>query len=567
MVRALTILAAAVVLTVDLAAAQQPRPNAPLRPRRDRPAEAMATGTARLAGRVVAADTGRPLKRARVSVQVTEGRFSKTAITDENGRFSVPNLPAGKYSVSATKTGYVTMAAGQRRALRSGIPIELGDGRAVTNIDLRLPRGGVITGRIRDEDDEPLARATVRVMRFQYQRGERRLVPAGSDQTDDRGEYRVFGLPPGEFVVTAVAGTFERFARTSAGDALVPEADEPLNYAPTYYPGVTSVAEASRVAVGAGQEQTGIDFSLLLVPTARVRGVVSAPAGGPAVRARVLLIPDEAGGALRGPGYRAATDTDLTFTIESVPPGRYVAVANAGGGREVSPLFAGQSITVSGSDIDGLVLTLTSGATMSGIVRFEGVGRPVDSTENAGVGLVPFDQSFGGAGNTSVNADGTFRLANIPPGRHALRVRAPKGWTVKSATLDGRDVNEEIFDVKGAQTISGVEIVLSDRAAGISGMVKADGDPAGTTVILFPVDSARWVPQSRSIVTAQVDREGRYAIDGLPAGDYMISAIEDVEPGEWFDPAFLQAISSSAARIALNEGARETRDLRLTAIP
>lgn len=567
MVRTLTLLAAAALLSGDLAAAQQPRPNAPLRPRRDRPAETAAAGTARLAGRVIAADTGRPLKRARVSIQLTEGRLTKAAVTDENGRFTVPSLPAGKYSVSATKTGYVTMAAGQRRALRAGIPIELRDGQTITSIDLRLPRGGVITGRIRDEEDEPLARATVRVMRFQYLRGERRLVTAGSDQTDDRGEYRVFGLPPGEYVVTAVVGAFERSVRTSAGDALPPESDEPLNYAPTYYPGVTAVTEAGRVAVGAGQEQTGIDFSLVLVPTARVRGVVAAPGAGAAVRARVMLLPDEAGGALRAPGYRAGTDADMTFTIETVPPGRYVAVANAGGGRDAAPLFARQSVTVSGTDIEGLVLTLTAGATLSGVVRFEGVGAPVESTQTVSVGLLAFDQSMAGTENARVNPDGTFRLGNIPPGRHALRVRTPKGWTVKAATLDGRDVGDEVFDLKGAQTIAGVEIVLSGRAAQIAGVVKADGDATGTTVIVFPADSARWVPQSRSILTAQVDRDGRYTVDGLSAGEYLIAAIEDVEQGEWFDPAFLQAISGGAARVALDEGSRETKDLTLTAIP
>jgi len=567
MARTLTILAAAAALAADLAVAQQPRPNPPLRPRRDRPAESTAVGTARLAGRVVAADTGRPLKRARVSVQLSEGRLTKAAVTDENGRFSVSSLPAGKYSVSATKTGYVTMAAGQRRALRSGIPVELGDGQAITNIDLRLPRGGVITGRINDEDGEPLARATVRVMRFQYLRGERRLVPAGSDQTDDRGEYRVFGLPPGEYVVTAVVGTFERFMRTTSGDALPPESDEPLNYAPTYYPGVTAATEAGRVVVVAGQEQAGIDFALLLVPTARVRGMVTAPGSGAGEGVIVMLMPDEAGGALRAPPYRARPGPDLAFTIEAVPPGRYVAVASTRGVRDIEPLFARQNITVSGTDIEGLVLTLTPGATITGTVRFEGSGAPVESSRNVNVGLMTFDQSITGTGNTSVNSDGTLHMRNIPPGRHALRVGTPKGWTVKAATLDGRDVADEIFDVKGGQTITGLEIVLSDRAAQVAGIVKADGDATGTTVILFPADSARWVPQSRSILTAQVDREGRYTIEGLPPGDYLISAIEDAEPGEWFDPAFLQAISGGAARIALNEGSRETKDLKLLQVP
>jgi uncharacterized protein (DUF2141 family) len=563
--------AAAVVAAIDLASAQQPSPNPPLRPRRDRPAKAAATGTAQLAGRVIAADTGRPLKRARVSVQSfsigVQGlveRVTKTAVTDDNGRFSIPNLPEGKYSVSATKTGYVTMSAGQRRPLRPGTEIELGVGQAITNLDLRLPRGGVITGRIRDEDGEPLARAMVRVMRFQYLPGGRQLVRVQSDQTDDRGEYRVFGLPPGEYVVTAVAGAFERFGRTGASD--FPEPDEELNYAPTYYPGVTSVFEAARVTVGAGQEHAGVDFSLLLVPTARVRGVIAGSSADTGERATVMLIPEEAGDARRAASYRARPATDSTFTIEMVPPGRYLAVAMAG--APAGRLYAMQSVVVSGDDIDGLALTLAPGGTIGGVIRFEGVGGPMAAEmSKVRIGLGPVEPMFTGRGTTLTESDGTFRVSDVPPGRQVLRISPPKGWTVRSATLDGRDITEEILDVKAGQTITGIEVLLSDRGAQIGGAVKADGDAVGSTVVIFPADSDQWVPQSRRIRVAQVDREGRYSIDGLPAGDYLIAAIEDVEPGEWFDPTFLQAIAEGAARIALDEGTRATKDLKLTPIP
>lgn len=572
MVRALTILTAAAVLAGDLTAAQE-RPNAPLRPRRDRPAASTATGTARLAGRVIAADTGRPLKRARVSVNRSlepgetyqDARVSRIAVTDENGRFTVSNLPAGKYSVSATKTGYVTMASGQRRALRPGLPIELADGQAVTDIDLRLPRGGVITGRIRDEDGEALARATVRVMRFLYVRGERQLVSTEGDQTDDRGEYRVFGLPPGEYVVSAVSGGSDRGPRRSLSDFGPFEPEDPLNYAPTYYPGFTSVGEAARVTVGAGQEQTGIDFSLILVPTARVRGVISGMSPEAPGRTMVMLIQEELSGARRAPNFRAPVGADSTFTIDMVPPGRYLAVATAG--PPADRLYAMQSVTVSGTDVD-VALTLAPGGTVSGTVRFEGAPATDAERANFGVRLEPLDAIFfgPGGGTNRTEAVGAFRASGVPPGRQILRVSPPKGWTFKSATLEGRDISEETLDVKAGQAITGIEVVLSDRGAQIGGTVKADGDVVGSSVVIFPSESNQWLPQSRRIRIAQVDREGRYALDALPAGDYLISAIEDVEPGEWFDPAFLQAISGGATRISLNEGARETKDLKLTTI-
>jgi hypothetical protein len=250
-----------------------------------------------------------------------------------------------------------------------------------------------------------------------------------------------------------------------------------------------------------------------------------------------------------------------------VPPGNYLAVAMAG--APASRQYAIQNLVVSGDDIDGLALTLAPGATIAGVIRFEGAAVPMAAEmARIGIGVRPLDPlSFGGSGTTLKESDGTFRVSGVPPGRHVLRVGPPKGWTVTSVMLEGRDISEEILEVKVAQAITGVEVILSDRGAQIAGAVKADGDVSGSTVIIFPADSERWVPQSHRIRTAQVDREGRYALEGLPAGDYLIAAVEDVEQGEWFDPEFLQAISSGAARIALDEGARQTKDLKLLQVP
>jgi len=283
----------------------------------------------------------------------------------------------------------------------------------------------------------------------------------------------------------------------------------------------------------------------------------------------VMLNSEDTTVARRTTSHRGRIAPDSTFTIDMVPPGRYLAVAIAGGWADRR--YAVQSVTVSGQDIDGLALTLAPGATVSGIIRFEGAsGSMAAEMGNIGIGLDSIDALFfGGGGNSSTRkeASGTFRAEGVPPGRQVLRISPPRGWTVRSATLEGRDITEDILDVKAGQTITGIEVVLSDRGAQIGGAVKADGDVVGLTVVIFPADSDQWVPQSRRIRVAQIDREGRYTLDGLPAGDYLIAAIEDVEQGEWFDPAFLQAISGGAARVALNEGSRETKDLKLTAIP
>src|SRR5262249_4812960 len=252
-------------------------------------------------------------------------------------------------------------------------------------------RGGVITGRLGDEDGEPLPRALVSVQRYHYVRGERQLTTAGSDQTDDRGQYRVFGLPPGEYYVSAsAAGLGDPIGRglqlalgAGAGrggrggpNALpafgVPDQAEQTGYAPSYYPGVVSAAEAGKVTLAPGQEVAGIDFQIQLVPLAKVTGIV----GGAQDVASILLVPQEASvglGRLVGLTLVGRAGADGAFTTANVPPGRYTAVARSGG-RSGDPRTAMQTVVVNGQNVDGVTLILQPGVTVSGNITVESSG-------------------------------------------------------------------------------------------------------------------------------------------------------------------------------------------------
>ena len=343
------------------------------RPQRD---VAVATGTGVIAGRVVVADTGRPVKRARVTV--AGGGRPRAATTDDQGRFRITALPPGTYSVTATKTGFVDGVFGQRRALRTGTPIELADAQQRADVDLKLSRGGVITGRVLDEDGEPLARAMVTVLRQQYRGGEKQLTPSGADQSDDRGQFRIFGLPPGDYFVSARAGGVEQIVRQLAGPGRggPEQAPESTGYAATYYPGVIAAGDATRVKLTASQELAGIDFQLQIVPLATVKGVV---VGGGAA---VILVPEEGsslggrggrggfGAALLGGGLRSATRQDGTFSIANVTPGKYTIIARADLGPNGGPRTASQPLVVAGEEVN-VVLTPAPGVVLSGSVTFE----------------------------------------------------------------------------------------------------------------------------------------------------------------------------------------------------
>ena len=194
--------------------------------------------------------------------------------TDEQGRFELKELVGGRYTVTASKGGFVSLQYGQRRPSERGTPVDLPAGQTLEKVVIGLPRGSVIAGRIVDEFGEPLTGAQVMVQRYTYVNGVRQLRQAGQgDRTDDQGAFRVFGLPPGEYYVSATL-------RDDRGPRFNNDDDVPSSgYAPTYYPGTTSAAGAQRVTVNLGEEVGGVTFGLTLVPLARVSGRVVGPAG------------------------------------------------------------------------------------------------------------------------------------------------------------------------------------------------------------------------------------------------------------------------------------------------
>src|SRR5690242_20750766 len=167
------------------------------------PGRTAKTGTGRLRGRITAADSGGIVRRAQVRISSPD-IGSKTALTDAQGRYEFRDLPAGRFNVSVSKSGFVTMQYGQSRPFEPGHPIELVEAQVMEKADVALPRGSVVSGRILDEFGEPVADANVTAMRMQYSGGRRRLVPSGrASTTNDLGQFRLFGLPPGEYYVSA----------------------------------------------------------------------------------------------------------------------------------------------------------------------------------------------------------------------------------------------------------------------------------------------------------------------------------------------------------------------------
>ncbi len=544
----------------------------------------------RIMGRVLAADTGRPVKRARVFISAAELPGGRGVLTDENGVFDLTELPAGRYTLSVSKSGFVSLSYGQRRPLQAGTPLQLGEGQQLKGVDFQLPRGSVIGGRVLDEDGEAMPGIPVRVMRYQYQQGERRLTPAGSAQTDDRGQFRVWGLMPGEYYVSAVARNFNApggggrgpgrggwagapFAggpavsggRAGAGLSSQPDDPEQLAYAPTYFPGVASVAEARAIPLGLSQEILDINFNMLLVRAARVSGHVVNPDGTAATNGNVNLTADSTGTGQIAANLGGRIQWDGAFSIPNVPPGRYILRAR-GNDRE-TPRYALQPISVNGQDLDALTVILSTGATITGTVTFQGASQPPDATQVRITAPSTDQGALGPQPNARADKDGHFSLSGVPAGAHLIRSNGNlRGWTLKSVRVAGREVTDTPVGVRGGETLANVEVVFTDRITEISGTITtAQGTPVPDyTVLAFSSDRSLWRPQSRQIMTARPDQNGKYRLRGLPPGEYYVTTVDPAEQGEWFDAAYLDDHRTGAAHVALGEGDARTQDFRVS---
>jgi protocatechuate 3,4-dioxygenase beta subunit len=583
------------------------------RPVRDAAAQAT-TGTATLSG-IIVTDTpaARPVRRALVSLTSTDGLAgARQTLTDDTGAFTFVELPAGRYALSASKPGMVTTAYGAKRPERPGSAIQVAEGQHVSSVRLRMLPGAVIAGTVRDASVQPVAGARVHVMRYRfgYQTGERELASVAGglgEATDDRGHYRIYGLPPGEYVVVVTASQFgprggTAVHQTTAADvqwamrqmtaagrspataAAPPPAGPDVDYAPIFHPGTADQANASVVALDAGQERTDVDVTLLFVPTATLECTVASAAGPAPPSLQVTLIAHNRLGGIPFSGFSSApTQRDGKYVFRGLVPGEYSVMARvrptpAGGPRGAAPpeasaaqpdVFAIERVRVAGSDTS-VSLTLRPGATVSGRLAFDGSAAPPSDLTKARVSLAPVLTGGAvvlGVPAATVDADGRFTFRGVTPARYRINASLPGAgrdpWQATRADVSGEDALDVPFEV-GAGDVGGIVVTFTDRPAELSGTIQdAQGHPAPEFfIIVFARDRAHWLPQSRRIRSARPDSAGRFVFANLPPGQYGLAAVTDVEPNEWFDPAFLRQLEPASIPIALGEGEKKVQDIR-----
>jgi hypothetical protein len=539
-----------------------PGATSPLPPR-DRPPQPQqpgAIGTASIRGRVIRADTGTPVPRATVFLVVQGPADSPTAMTDDRGTYEVSHLAAGRYTVRVSKTGFVTTAYGQRTSINTtGTTIELADQQALTGIDVSLPPGAVIEGRIYDEYGEPVAGAAVQTARRRYSNGERRLVPdAGATSiTDDLGRFRLYGIAAGAHYVSATVNSPSAVNRPTL---LVGTTGSP---SPTFYPGTLSAAEALPVTVTAGQEVAGIAFQMSSAQLATIAVTVRSASGRPIGAGTIAL-------AVNGSMRSSPLRPDGTFSFTNIAPGQYTVTARLSELKEVATM----PVTLSGSDV-ALSLVSRPGSLIKGRFVFDGGTPPANvRPENLRVtiqGAENVTSPIFTSEPSKTNDDWTFELPGVV-GSGVMRysmagatgAAQPSAWALKAVLHRGVDVTDT--PMAFTTDVDDIEIVLTQRVNVITGTLSdAKGDPVrDATVVAFADDAQRWGPRSRYILSGRPNATGQFTIRGLPPGRYLVIGVNYLESGDEQDPEILETLRRKATSLTLAEGESKALDLKLS---
>lgn len=621
-------------------------------------------GTGVIFGQVVDGVSGDPL----ADVIVSPGRSGRAGgsgtpdsaanvfqpvMTGADGRFVFQKLPPGVYPVSASLPGYVPGSVGQGRPSGPTRSLELADGERIGDATIRLWKFAGITGTVLDESGDPAVELNVRAYRRLVVDGRPQIQPGvvQSARTDDRGRFRFARLTPGDYVVvvpltqSTMPGSFYdalmnammtnpaappdwfmdvmmsggetmfQNAPVRVGDVLVssPMASMPTpsetgrssGYRTTYYPSATLSTQASVVSVRAGEERTGIDMQLALVPTVRVSGTVRGPSG-PMGNLAIRMLPaatDSLAAIAELDTAGAIVGADGTFTFLNVPSGQYTLrivraarsemmtrmmagefggppPASAAPAADVTAFFAEQSLAVGETDVTGVSMVMRDAPKVSGRVEFELTPPKTAAQLTAGGGgivFTPVDSALGlhGLGAmdpAKLDADGRFSTLGNAPDKYTIGLGPGRGSAigVKSVTVGGRDVTNAPFEIKDAD-IGDVVIKFSDRTGTVSGVVRgSNGAPAKTaTVVLFPADyrslaRSGLMPGRVQIVAAS--RAGSFLVGNLMPAEYLVVAVDDADVSDNQDSAFFDALARLATRITLGDAEKKTQDLIVAAV-
>ena len=530
---------------------------------------------------------------------ISTGQSRQTVTTASDGRFQFENVKPGTYLLKATLGGYTPAEYGQRGPNGSGMAITVKSGQKMKDASLAMMPGGSVTGRIIDANGEPASRALVQAHKLIYSENGRALVTVQAVPTDDRGEYRLFWLPPGKYYISAtptddrartittliptssdattttlslasasvygavrdlgigpingVIPGIKVTARTGPNGELIEEAA-----APVFYPAAFDVSAAIPVEVRPAGIVTGIDIATRSVRVYRIRGTVIHNVSGTAISPGDLSLLPRSNGPAAQPNRIPQGSDNSHFEIAGVLPGAYNLIASGTSGT--GPAATGiLPIEIQNSNLDNVVLTARPPFAISGRLTVE--GTIVNPAPNRPAFQVQVQPLIAGplTGSTAPVRDDSFLLPAILPGEYRIRVITPPDTYVKSIRFGAQDALRDNLHIEGP-TSEVLEVVVRPNAGRLEGNVTAGRQKLpNAMVILAPGSSLR--QQTALYQTAQTNAEGHFTFSGIAPGSYKVFAWEDIETFAWLDAEFMKAYESSGTDVLIREGDRENIDV------
>jgi hypothetical protein len=473
-------------------------------------------------GTVVNAVSGEPLRYAAISLVGARSQDNNTSLSaDGGGRFSIPALPAGEYTVSATKQGFAPAP-----------PVRVALGGNQGEITIKLVPFGRISGTVVDDAGDPILNASIQMFRAAIQGGRRVIQPAAHAMTNDLGEYHAGSLPPGRYYVSVTAQ---------------PEPDGTA-YARTFYGGGSDIGSASPVELEAGGNQRA-DVRMRPVRSYAVRGTI---VNLPEHMHPYLNIARRGSVLAANEGHATQVDpTTGKFEFRGVTPGDWIVTA--GCFDQGVQLFGTGEVVVSESDAEGLTIAMAKAAELTGTVRAEGTDASKMDVRSVYLALRPARDGTQPAMGTSVKEDGSFSIGGVQPGEYILATRVREPWYVKSVRIGGREIGGDPFTVGAAGADGAFEITLATGGGEVNGTVVDGVAPVLTGFVLL-------LGPGPERVTG-LDREGKFHFGALAPGEYTAYAFSDISQVEYTNTDVMQRFSG--ARISVTEGARQQTELKL----
>lgn len=520
-----------------------------------------------VAGIVLRSDTNEPLSKARILMRSEDDNSAApyVAITGPEGRFTIEAIRAGRYHMDVGRNGYLGASYGEDGQGNSSAILSLKPAQHMMDLIFRLRRCGSISGRIMDEDGEPAEGVTVELLHRSTAHGKVNSYLLDQVRTNDLGDYRIFDLRPGRYLVRAYpsANSWQTIGGTILEDSTLKAAG---GYAPTYYPNVSEISRASSIDLKAGEEVSRIDLILLRQRTYKVRGrLVNAVTDHPSGAVQVGLAPQDSDSFSPMDTRRGSVNENTgEFEIDDVPPGRYTAVA---GWRDGENEFVGSApVEVINGNVDSVGIVISRGADVHGKVVVEGKISAPDQIEVA-VLAKDFRQSHSNS-SAKVRPDGTFLLTALPDGLYEFRVWSTcDGCYLKAVRVNGEDILDQGLQIVSGSSPSPIELIYSSNSATIDGtVVREDGLPAsGAAVILVP-DRPR---HSRYLNYHErsTDQYGHFIMRGIPPGKYHVYSWQSIDYSDYTDSEFLKPFEQKAQTVSVGENEKKSVQLPLLATP